>query len=176
MKKVIYAIVLYILFGCTSAPVVPTTEVVEDMPISILKQMEILYTMTITNNGFYGKSFIADSKLYTCEHMFSETPIDLLISDIRVLGDSSIAGLCICTEEHGPGDFFYSILQGGFSVFCVFEVIGNYYDTSSSPNVITGDSGTPVLCIEHNGVVGLVSAIGYTRHNQSWVGRINNGL
>jgi hypothetical protein len=110
-----------------------------------------------------GCGFIADHALYTAKHLlknqYTSTPVfQRFSSDVAIMGTTLVKGLEICTETHSAGDWLYYTVRGENidATICSTEL--DKYIVDACANIKPGDSGSPVLCMNHNRVVGLVSA------------------
>jgi len=100
-----------------------------------------------------GKAFIAENKIWSARHIFEKSGYDLIN-----LGDSTISGLSFCKEDHIRSDvFFFTTKLGDIYMYCILESEDTYNTMNTAP-VIGGDSGSPVFCMSHTKVIGIVSA------------------
>jgi hypothetical protein len=120
----------------------------------------------------YGKAFIADGQIWSARHIYDDG-LDINKNgtiDIVRIGTSPLQGLEICQEKHGVGDVL-ALRVGAYSnknpredapgviQMTIMTANGNYWNTFMDKQIIQGDSGSPVLCVEHDKVVGLVSGL-----------------
>ena len=129
--------------------------------VSSTKPYAVRYSTKIEHNGSEGVAFIAENCLYSAEHIFTDKNfVDTDFPDAIFLGNTEIFGLHICRQNHNFGDTFGAFLQNGFIKLTFNDMTNYFYKTKASLPVIPGDSGSPVVCIEHLGVIGTVSATG----------------
>ena len=125
------------------------------------------FTFVMLDNSTDGMSlgcgFIADHALYTAKHLLknqytSASVFQSFAPDVAIMGTTLVKGLEICTERHSDGDWLYYMVGGKNIDIVVCNVRMNKYIVKASSNIKPGDSGSPVFCLGHNRVVGLVSA------------------
>jgi len=125
------------------------------------------FTFILTDTGVLGTSagcgFIADHALYTARHLLKDgsQPTSYYISftpDVVIMGTTLVKGLEICTERHKDGDQLYYRVKGTNIDLTVCSIGMYKYNVEASSSIRPGDSGSPVFCMKHNRVVGLVSA------------------
>lgn len=143
---------------------------VESPQVSSLNQLYIdksFFTFVLTDTSTFGTSagcgFIADHAIYTAKHLLKDSSMRRRYSlsflhDVAIMGTTLVKGLEICTEAHRDGDQLYYRVRGT-NIDLTICSIGMYkYNVEASSTMKPGDSGSPVFCMKHNRVVGLVSA------------------
>jgi hypothetical protein len=197
MKTLIATAILMVVAGCSSTlqhedSIVAQGGIdyfnfsnsLELYTFTILVSKECEYDWCELEHSYYGKAFIAENKIWTAKHVIES--IDLSNSpDVHVLGECEIEGLQICDQEHGVGSYFYmrvgnppapnvrSINPNKVEMIFVSEE-RNYIKVFMENEVIPGDSGSPVLCADHDKVIGIVSMRGlpYEDENVESIGYI----
>jgi hypothetical protein len=112
-------------------------------------------------------AFIADHCIFTVRHgedlHFSIEDLDS--PDIAVIGTCAEPGLEFCEEEHKIGDSYTYVSIYGTNIISVVHSLVDFYSGIASRAVVPGESGTPVFCIQHHKVVGMIS--GYSTHDNN---------
>ena len=105
-----------------------------------------------------GTAFILEGFMVTATHVTE--CCTSLADDVKILGESPLYGLTLCDCDHEVGDMFYyhSRREGLKIVYSVEE--DDIFIVGEGPMPpLMGESGSPVLCMEHRHVVGLITAI-----------------
>ena len=167
-----------ILLGCINepAPKEPPTippEEIETPSVDYFDNILEFYTFELKNikkimpfykpAEIYGKGFIADGEFWSAAHLFSITRIR---PDVVNLGKSSIFGLARCKYTHKKGDFLhYKTIKRGDIQAIILEIEEFSYLVSLDKDILGGDSGSPVLCKDHEKVLGVVSSF-WSNHKE----------
>jgi hypothetical protein len=161
-KLVLLCLLVTSCLSTNSAPSVP----VETRPDELCLDKSF-FTFVILDNSADGASlgcgFIADHALYTAKHLLKNqyanvSVLNGFVHDVAIMGTTLVKGLEICTERHSDGDWLYYTARGKNIDITICKVRMNKYIVEASSNIKPGDSGSPVLCLDHNRVAGLVSA------------------
>lgn len=154
---------LSLLFLQCSPPNKPVTNInidnISDTCIDYLgKADSIMFSMSLTNQGYIGRAFISEHRLYTAKHLYSqEVYIIIEDPDVFILSNVDIHGLTTCKKKHKKGDRAFTVAQNGHIEILLNDKLEFYYQARSMPSILSGDSGTPVFCYKHRHVIGLVS-------------------
>lgn len=117
---------------------------------------------------YEGIAFIADYQIWTARHMYGRF-LPSLIGDSYRIGLSPLKGLSICGVDHVKGDWMYFESRKNGTVWGVMMKAGRLmYTFSVDSQVIVGESGSPVMCFEHDKVMGVMS--GLYPEERSWEG------
>lgn len=117
---------------------------------------------------YEGIAFIADYQIWTARHMYGPFAPSLIQDSYRI-GLSPIKGLTICRVTHVEGDWMYFESRGNGTVWGVMMKADNMiYTFSVDTQVVQGESGSPVMCYEHDHVMGIMS--GLYPDERSWEG------
>lgn len=113
------------------------------------------YTFTFYYGNRSGKAFIAENMIYTAKHVVTQIfPHDL---DLVIVGTSDIKGSEICRSEHKVGDMFMADEERGRIIFKLESIDGDEDMFETSEPIISGDSGSPLFCMQHGAIVGVVT-------------------
>jgi hypothetical protein len=147
------------------------THVISEESIDPLNESrDILFSFTIEHKGNFGKAFIANHQVWTANHIIENIGwLDLYVNDIAILSDSKLHGLSICNQPHTKGDRAYSVAQNGHIEIALSGITGEFRRGICRPEVISGDSGSPVLCYIHRKVIGIISGVEINNGNIIWI-------
>lgn len=115
-----------------------------------------------------GIAFIADHEIWTAAHMYGPFRPETL-SDAYKIGPSPLHGLTKCDVAHVRGDWMsFHSRQNGTVWGVMMEAEDLLYTFSVDYQVLQGESGSPVICFEHDKVMGVMS--GLYPVERSWEG------
>lgn len=105
-----------------------------------------------------GTAFFLEGLTITAKHvvnLFSH-----ITDDVVVIGEAPVHGHDLCDHDHGEGDtFYYHSRREGPKVFQIIYEDEYFYGGEGALLPLQGESGSPVFCMEHDKVVGLVTAV-----------------
>ena len=156
---------LVLLASCIPMTVAPEVKVQEEgsQPGSLLYLPFNPWVMDVEHESFYGKGFIANGRIYSARHIFdqqygaSELHGPINGEDVIDLGPAGINGYEICKECRYNEMFFVRKKNKVIFLECTSDNEHNTLWMWSSQEIKEGDSGSPVLCVKHYKVVGLIS-------------------
>ena len=112
-------------------------------------------TYTLKTEYTVGIASIIEHDILTAYHVIH--PGEEHMPDITIIGGSSEPGLFLCQEEHTQYDICYFKTYRGYTVGVISCTdYPNKMELTSNEAALSGDSGTPVLCLAHRKVVGLL--------------------
>lgn len=143
-------------FGCRSNS---NTQVFNPQLISIPLECPFNpWVVDVYLDGYYGHAFIAEGIMWSAKHVIINTTEDISADDdFIMIGPAPVSGLEICKEKHKNGDMFFYRCFGEIKYLFCEEAGKHSYDTSNLQPIKPGDSGSPVMCLLHSRVVGIVS-------------------
>lgn len=165
-------IALTLLVSCVPMMVAPEIRMQEEgsQPGSLLYSPFNPWVMDVEADGYYGKAFIANSRIYSARHIHDRDystlkgngPTDG--NDVIDLGPADIRGYDICKDCKHNEVFFMRKKDQVIFLECMREEEPNKLWMWASQEIKEGDSGSPILCMKHYKVVGLLSCFKIANH------------
>ena len=115
-----------------------------------------LYVFDIDSKQSLGRAFIAGNTIWSAKHIFSEFDPGVC-NDIENLGYTKIHGLNLCDNKHKINDLLYYRSKTGIKYLLIVYVEEEFFGVIPLSPIICGESGSPVMCLKDNAVVGIVS-------------------
>lgn len=115
-----------------------------------------MYVFDIESTEAYGRAFICNNEIYSANHIF-ETTDPGASNDIRDLGHTDVYGLDRCMNEHKLDEILFYRTKKGIKYLLIVYIDDKIFGVIPLNPLERGDSGSPVLCLKDNGVVGIVS-------------------
>jgi len=186
MRAQILALLL-ILIGCASPNFGPA--ITEDFrsfgPINgdpMVNLSPFTYVLRVTKDGqtYFGKSFIVNGIIVGPQHMNPNLEEDYDITsdkpDIWLYGQSEEEGLDLCPHYHGVDSWVHYHTTRGVVRMVIDSFQSWYYMTNCEIPVLPGDSGSPVLCNDHEKVVGVVSGRGGWKRPIGYIAKLDHKI
>lgn len=122
----------------------------------------LLVSFFLQDGDITGSQFIANNNVYTARHVSEEGP--QVGIDITLLGASEERGFKMCPARHKAGDkiLLHLAQWPGEPSYIDGMVMGSDDDYSwarLSQRATYGMSGSPIVCLEHGGVIGVLSSL-----------------